>query len=144
MQIDSATWAAAVFVVTVIGLVGSLLLWRRRGPASGLRGLAWTLVPVALWLTRTLRLVVDILDAIVRWTTHLVFSPVVWLGLLVAALAALLFVVSGAMRARGLGVRRRGVPLERPRPRGAPAEKAAAPGDDLADIQAILDRRGIK
>ena len=38
----------------------SFVAWRRRGLAAGLRGLSWTLLPVAAWLTGTLTLAVDI------------------------------------------------------------------------------------
>ena len=47
---------ALALVLTVSAGRYSLLAWRRRGPAAGLRGLAWTLVPVAAWLTGTLKL----------------------------------------------------------------------------------------
>ena len=55
-SLDSTTWAALALTLTVIGAVLSWVAWRRRGPAAGLRGLGWTLLPVAAWLTGTLRL----------------------------------------------------------------------------------------
>src|SRR6478735_12633133 len=108
MSLDSATWAALALVLTVIGAALSFLAWRRRGPASGLRGLAWTLVPVAAWLTGTLKLAGNIVDDVTDWATRLVFSPSVWLGIVVAGVAVALWFVSGAMLARGVGTR--GVP----------------------------------
>ncbi len=70
-----------------------------------MRGLAWTLLPVAAWLTGSLKLVTGILEDIVNWAARLVFSPAVWLGIVVAGVAAALWVLSGVMRARGIGVR---------------------------------------
>ncbi len=37
--------------LTLIGLIGSYAAAKRRGPASGARGLAWSLLPVSLYLT---------------------------------------------------------------------------------------------
>jgi hypothetical protein len=97
-ELDNATWQALGLVLTLLGLGVSMLLWSRRGPVTGLRGVAWSLLPLAAGLTGVLRLGWEIGDSVVRWAVRLVFSPVVWLGLLVAALAAVLFVVSGLMR----------------------------------------------
>ena len=83
-SIDSSTWQALGLTLTVVGLLLSVLLWRRRGPASGLRGVAWALLPAAAGLTGTLRLVWDIGDSVVNWAVRLVFSPVVWLGIVLA------------------------------------------------------------
>src|SRR6476620_2464371 len=89
--------------LTIVGLVLSMIVWRRRGPAAGLRGIAWALLPAAAGLTGTLRLVWDIGDSVVNWATRLVFSPVVWLGVVLAGVSAVRFGVSAAMRSRGLG-----------------------------------------
>jgi hypothetical protein len=153
--VDSSTWQALGLTLTAVGLVLSVLLWRRRGPASGLRGVAWALLPAAAGLTGTLRLLWDIGDSVVSWAARLVFSPVVWLGVMLAGLSAVLFVVSGAMRNRGVGTRRPEVgstsdrqaiadqpsrrPAQKPAGRGAPAVK----DDDMDDIEAILRKHGI-
>jgi hypothetical protein len=138
--IDSTTWAALALVLTIIGAALSWVAWQRRGLAAGVRGLAWTLVPIAAWLTGTLKLAVNIIDDVTHWASRLVFSPSVWLGVIVAGASAVLFVASGLMR-------------KRVRP------KAAAPAvtgtstrqpkkrdddlDDMADIEAILKKHGI-
>jgi hypothetical protein len=111
VSIDSTTWAALVVVLTAVGLVLTVIAWRRRGPAAGLRAFAWTLLPVAAYLTGTLRMITEIVQSVVSWATRLVFSPTVWAGVAVVGLAVLLFLVSAAMRSRGIGVRRRGVPV---------------------------------
>jgi len=155
MSLDSATWAALALVLTFVGAALSFLAWRRRGLAAGLRGLAWTLVPVAAWLTGTLKLAGNIVDDVTDWAAHLVFSPSVWLGIVVAGAAVVLWFVSGAMLARGVGTRgvtRRdrtaAVPgQERKQVPAAPAKKRKSAGnddlDDMADIEAILKKHGI-
>jgi hypothetical protein len=151
VTVDSATWAALALILTLIGAALSYLAWRRRGPAAGIRGLAWTLLPIAAWLTGTLRLAVDILEDVLDWGARLVFSPLVWLGVVLAGGAAALFVLSGVMRARGIGVRNRdGSEVagpsgrkEVPAPKRHQRTAAADPDDDMADIEAILKKHGI-
>jgi hypothetical protein len=151
VTLDSSTWAALALVLTVIGGVLSWAAWRRRGLAAGLRGLAWTLVPIAAWLTGTLKLAANIVEDVLNWATRLVFSPSVWLGIAVAGVAAVLWVVSGVLRSRGIGTR--GEPAERTTrtkrveakgPASVKARKPADDGlDDMADIEAILKKHGI-
>jgi hypothetical protein len=155
VTLDNTTWAALALVLTVVGAALSWVAWRRRGLAAGLRGLAWTLVPVAAWLTGTLKLAANILNDVIDWAARLVFSPVVWLGVIVAGVAAGLWVVSGLMRSRGIGVRgeAREVRPARRAAKGAPqagpskkprARRAADDDlDDMADIEAILKKHGI-
>ncbi len=154
MDVDTATWAALALTLTLIGGLLTVRAWRRRGPAAGIRGLAWTLVPVAAWLTGMLRLATDVLDSVVTWATRLVFSPVVWSGVVVAGVSAALFVVSGLLRARGLGVREgregregtRAVRRDKRAEVAAPARRdrpAMDTDDDMADIEAILKKHGI-
>lgn len=141
--LDSATWNALGLVLTLIGLALSAVVWARRGPGRGLRAVAWSLVPLAAALTGLLRLGADIVEAVLRWATRLVFSPVVWLGLVVAAVAAVLFVVSGWL------LRRRGAPnrvTTDPKATGAPAVRGSKGDDpdDLDDIEEILRKHGIQ
>jgi hypothetical protein len=168
VTVDSTTWAALALVLTVIGATLSWVAWRRRGLAAGLRGLAWTLVPVAAWLTGTLKLAANILDDVINWATRLVFSPTVWLGIVVAGAAVVLWVVSGALRSRGIGTRgrvrapggakqvpaaqsdgqsggRSGAQPAAPSGRKPPKRKAKDDDDmdDMDDIEAILKRHGI-
>jgi hypothetical protein len=166
VTIDSTTWAALALTLTIIGGALSWVVWQRRGLAAGLRGLAWTLVPVAAWLTGTLKLAVNILNDVGSWATRLVFSPSVWAGIIVAGGSAVLFVVSGQLRLRGIGVRGKAAQTtadratrkaERLQAKGATpvtssataqkkAQKKARRDDDLddmADIEAILKKHGI-
>jgi hypothetical protein len=156
--IDSTTWQALGVTLTVVGLLVSVLLWRRRGPAAGLRGVAWSLLPAAAGLTGTLRLLWQVGDEVASWAVRLVFSPLVWAGIVLAGVSVVLFGVSAAMRSRGVGGRpksrgkERSLPAERSVPAAGPAKppaRGAAKGaaqddDDMADIEAILRKHGIQ
>lgn len=147
---DNATWQALGLVLTLIGLAVSALLWSRRGAASGMRGIAWSLLPLAAGLTGVLRLGWEITDSVVRWAGRLVFSPMVWLGLVVAGVSVVLFVVSGWLgrrSGRGKGAGRKAVPGPAAQP-ALPPKRIAAQAqqndpDDMADIEAILRKHGI-
>ena len=165
--IDDTTWAALALILTILGAVYTWFAWRRSGLAAGMRGLAWTLLPVAAWLTGSLKLVTGIVEDIVNWAAKLVFSPVVWLGIAVAGVAVALWVLSGFMRARGVGVRDEDPSVRSARRKEVGAGKpvatsegntaAAQPGrkkpaaakrgnddiEDLDEIEAILKRHGI-
>jgi len=152
--VDDVTWGALAFVLTVLG--GGYTWWafRHRGVVAGTRGAALTLLPPAAWATGTLKMFSRILDAIVDWATHLVFSPLVWFGIVLAGLSVLLFGVSGFARARGLGAAPKKLGEgRRPKQAAAPStagelgasrgRPAPAIDDDLSDIEAILKKRGI-
>jgi hypothetical protein len=154
VTIDSTTWAALALTLTIIGGALSWVAWRQRGLAAGMRGLAWTLVPVAAWLTGTLKLAVNIVNDVGSWATRLVFSPSVWAGIIVAGGSAALFVISAQLRSRGIGVRGKAAEratrkAERLQTKGAAPVKSRKPAtheddlDDMADIEAILKKHGI-
>src|ERR1700755_487932 len=107
VTIDSTTWAALALTLTIIGGALSWVAWKRRGLAAGVRGLAWTLIPIAAWLTGTLKLAVNILNDVTDWAARLVFSPAVWAGIIVAGASGALFLASSLMRARGIGAAER-------------------------------------
>jgi hypothetical protein len=136
-------------VLTIIGAALSWVAWKRRGLAAGVRGLAWTLVPVALWLTGTLKLAVSILDDVTGWATRLVFSPAVWAGIIVAGASGALFLASSLMRARGIGVGGRTGDSGRKESKQVAGRRPDRPKrhesdlDDMADIEAILKKHGI-
>lgn len=144
---DSVTWQALTLVLTVAGLVGTGLLWRARGPVVGLRMLAVTLLPAAAYLTGTLRLVWEVGDAVVSWAVRLAFSPAVWLGVSLAGVSFVLFVLASFLGRRGIGGRRRADPQLPSTRSGQPVRQTpdAADADDagLDEIEAILKRHGI-
>ena len=146
-------------IVTIVGLILSFIAWRKKGLRSGLRGVAWSLLPIVMYLTGAIRLVGRLGSAIVAFAGSFVFSPKAWLGVILAAVALLCFLISGGIPLLG-GTRRRNK-ARRQRSRdskgygGADAAPAApsarqqpqvpaASDDDLSDVQEILRRRGIK
>jgi hypothetical protein len=136
-DVDDASWAALTLSLTVLGGIWTWFAFRRRGLASGIRGIGLTLLPLAAYLTNTLRMFTRIVDAVGDWATGLVWSPRVWSGIIVAGVAVLALVVARAVDAR------------RPRTPATPREKKAVAGppavgdDDMADIEALLRKRGI-
>ena len=148
--VDEVTWAALTLTLTAVGAVWTWFAFRRRGLASGLRGVAFTLLPPAAFLTGTLEMFSEIGGSVADWATHLVFSPVVWLGIVLAGVSGVRFVVSGALRARqadvdpgrdlgaGQAAARRGE-------LGAASGRGGEPAvdDDMAEIEALLRKRGI-
>lgn len=122
MSFDQIAWLPLCAGVTGVGLVLSFLLMRRRGAAAGLRAAAWSLLPVAAFLTGALPTLWQIGTAIVGFVAGLVFNPTVWAGVAVTGLAVLLFLVSGFLRGRRLRAA-----TASPAP-SAPAVATAAPG----------------
>ena len=107
---DDATWLALTVTLTLVGAVATWVAYRRRGlPAAMLAAGVTVLVPAA-YLTRTLRMLTEVADAVAGWATSLVLSPTVWAGIVLAGLGVLLIAGSRALAARGIGARRRGVP----------------------------------
>ena len=119
---DKIAWLPLCGGVTGLGLVLSYLAMRRRGIGSGLRGAAWSLLPIAAYLTGSIEMFWKMGVAIGDFATGFVFSPKVWSGIAVAGFSALLFVVSGPLRRRR--VKRGSQPKA--------AEPAAPPAGELA------------
>lgn len=155
-EVDDVTWGALTLTLTVLGGIWTWLSFQRRGVASGLRAAAFTLLPLAAYLTKTLRMFTRILDAVADWATSLVFNPFVWIGVVLFGVSATLFGVSGALRSRELGGTGRtekaagaadATKKKSPRAKELPppAAKRGAPviDDDMAEIEALLRKRGI-
>jgi hypothetical protein len=143
---------------------------RRRGLGSGLRAAAWSLLPLAAYLTGSVKMFWKIGVAIADFAKGFVFSTEVWAGIAVAGLAALLFVVSGPLRRRrgqggqggqdqqavgaatttaaGREIAPRKAPVATTPSAQAPVKarkgkNAADDDDDLGDVEDILRRHGI-
>ncbi|HEY2312596.1 MAG TPA: cellulose synthase [Streptosporangiaceae bacterium] len=163
LSFATSSWAGPVFLlVTIVGLVLSVITWRKKGARSGIRGIAWSLLPLAAWLTHALGLIGRIVSAIVQFAGAFVFSPTTYLGVIVVAVSALLFLVSGGIplvrwrkrhkSGRGDGRSGGGKPATSSVPavsaKSGPSArgKAAVPADqddDLSDVRDILKRHGI-
>lgn len=134
---DDVTWAVLTLSLTVAGGIYTWFAYQRHGLGAGLKGAGITVLPLAAYLTKTLQMFTRVVDAVADWATSLVFNPAVWLGVILAGAGVLLF---GA--GRYLEGRRQPEPAaELPPSRG----RRTAPiiDDDLADIEAILKKRGI-
>jgi hypothetical protein len=53
---DKIAWLPLCGGVTGLGLILSYLVMRRRGLGSGLRGAAWSLLPLAAYLTGAIQM----------------------------------------------------------------------------------------
>jgi len=141
-MLDSVTWGAFTLTFTILGGVGAWWAYRRRGLRSGLRWTAATLLLPAAYLTRTLKMLGRIGSAVADWATSFVWNPLVWVGIVLAGVSLLLFLVA----ARLPGRERKQVG-QRSGTSAVPAGRAAAglPGADpeLDEIEALLKRRGI-
>ena len=92
---DKIAWLPLCAGLTGLGLVLSYIAMRRRGPGAGLRGAAWSLLPLAAYLTGAIEMFWKMGAAVGDFAKGFVFSAQVWAGIAVAGLSAVLFVVSG-------------------------------------------------
>ena len=146
-------WAGAM---TALLLVLTVVTWRKRGAGTGLKLLGVSFLPMAailLGLQHTLRLVVT---AVWDFITQFVGITTAWIGLGMAALGVLLYLLGGAINARQLSRARTGQPgavSDGTRPAVGPAgsgsrsavttNKKQDGDEDLSDVEEILRRRGI-
>jgi hypothetical protein len=97
---DKIAWLPLCGGLTGLGLVLSYLVMRRRGLGSGLRVAAWSLLPIAAYLTGSIEMFWKMGVAVGDFAKGFIFSPRVWSGIVLAGLAVVLFVVSGPIRRR--------------------------------------------
>ena len=146
--------------LTAIGFIASWFAWRRRGVAAGLRGAAWSLLPLAAYLTGAVEMLWKMGTAVTTFAASFIFSPKVWSGVIVAGASALLFVVSGALRRRRAGKASKvappgaaGLPAAKPGTSVTPAKGSAVKArvgkgkgdddDEFGDVAQILRKHGI-
>jgi hypothetical protein len=140
--VEDAAWLALALSLTVLGGIWTWVSFRRRGTRSGLRALAVTLLPLAAYFTDTLQMLTAVAAEVGDWAANLAFNPVTWLGITLAGLSVVLFVVAGRVRPRQVDD-----PTGRPalhNRTGSDAKRPAiAQDDDMAEIEALLRKRGI-
>jgi hypothetical protein len=147
---------AVCLAVTIVLLILSFIAWRKKGARSGLRGIAWSLLPLAAYLTHALGLLGRIVSAVVQFAGSFVFSPKAWLGIILVGVAALLFLVSGGLPFVGWRRRRKKEKAAKQQAAAGnhapasipPAKQQQKPGppaddDDMREVQDILRKRGI-
>jgi heme exporter protein D len=166
---DKIAWLPLCGGLSGLGVVLSYLVMRRRGLGSGLRGVAFSLLPLAAYLTGAVRMFWQMGVAIGDFAKGFAFSVQVWSGIAVTGVAVLLLFVSGPLRRRTLkrnkgqqavgsgatasrtpAVTGAGQLATRPPAVGATApvkarkgKNAADDDDDLGDVEDILRRHGI-
>jgi len=127
---DLLLWMPWALALTAVAVGLGVRAYRRGDRLGATSWVGWALIPPALLLTGTLRLVGRVSGAVLDWSASLVFTPTTWVGLALAGTAAVLVGGSRALRRR-----------QQPDP--APAARAGRVDDELADVEEILRRRGI-
>jgi len=112
---NSIAWLPLCAGLTVAGLALTYIVARRRMWRAMLRGAAWSLLPIAAYLTGSIEMFWKIGTAIGNFASAFAFSAERWAGIGVVGLAVAAFVASGGR------VRRR-----------AAREAATLPGDAAA------------
>jgi heme exporter protein D len=102
MSYSSIAWLPLAAGLTILGLVLSYLTYRRRGLRPALMGAAWSLLPIAAYLTGAIEMFWKIGAAIGQFGTGFVFSPAKWAGIGVTGLAIALFLAAGGRQRRRL------------------------------------------
>lgn len=156
MGYNSIAWLPLAAGLTILGLILSYTAYKRRGLRPAMLGTAWSLLPIAAYLTGAFEMLWKVGAAIGQFGSGFVFSPTKWAGVGVTGLAIALFLAAGGRSRRraarearkaaraGRGSETRGTPsapgLARPKPgtrvlpardrEQVPAEPpaAAAPG----------------
>jgi len=126
MSYSSIAWLPLAAGLTILGLVLSYLIYRRRGLRPAMMGVAFSLLPIAAYLTGAIEMLWKIGAAIGQFGTAFVFSPAKWAGIGVTGLAVALFLAAGG-RARRRAARES-------RRAGRAEDKTAAPGRTAAGL----------
>jgi len=167
---NSIEWLPLCTGLAVVGLILSWFTWRRKGARSAIKGVAWSLLPIALYLTGAIELVGRLGSAIVQFASSFVFSPKTWAGVALLILIVLILMTFGGLpllsrkkrRARKKELKQQSVAGSAPTAAGTPtravaqvgagkpakqakpAKGGAADDDGLdADVAEILRRHGI-
>jgi hypothetical protein len=142
--VNDVSWGALALALTALGGIYTWWALRHRGFSAAVRAAGITLLPLAAWMTGLLQVFGTVTNAFLHFFTRLVFSPLVWLGVLIFFVA---FVLIGASNF----VRRRQEPQAKTPNRRTDSPKAVRQtpehdpliDDEMAEIQAILKKRGI-
>lgn len=152
-------WWPVAGVLTLVGLVLTVLLWRRRGAGAGMRMLGVSLLPGAIVLVGLQDVLKELWKSVVRFATNLLFSPQIWVGVGMGVIAVLCILIGNRLTVRKLkevgstttsSGSRPGVNGGAKAKSGAPAKQVAAKNqkeptglEGMDDVDEILKRRGI-
>jgi hypothetical protein len=167
MSFSQIPWFFLCGGLTAVGLIGSWFALRRRGPRAAARWLAWSLLPIALYLIGILQVLWRFGVAIGDFFSGVAFSPKVWSGVILVGISLVLFVVTGGLRGRPRRKKDKGegdaaaatkalsaappaaaaaakMPARQAAPVPAKRKGGATPADeDFDEVAAILRRHGI-
>jgi hypothetical protein len=99
MGYNSIAWLPLALGLTILGLILSYYVYKRRGVRPAVLGTAWSLLPIAAYMTGAIEMLWKVGAAIGQFGTGFVFSPMKWAGIGVTGLAIALFLAAGG-RAR--------------------------------------------
>jgi hypothetical protein len=100
MSYGSIEWLPLTLGLTIVGVLLSYLTYRRRGLRPAMMVTAWSLLPIAAYLTGATEMFWKIGAAIGKFGTDFVFSPEKWAGIGVTGLAVALFLAAGGRTRR--------------------------------------------
>jgi hypothetical protein len=140
---DNASWGALALALSAIAGIWTWYAFRHRGFAAGVRGVAVTMIPIAAYLTHTLRMFGRIGSAISDWAAGFVFNPGVWLGMIIGGVAVLLFAISYRLPGGSAEKKVGGGDTKKAVPRSSRSADTGLDDDLDEDIRAILRKRGI-
>jgi len=158
---DKIAWLPLCGGLTGLGLVLSYIAMRRRGLGTGLRWAAWSLLPMAAYLTGSIEMFWKMGVAVGDFAKGFVFSPKVWAGIArrrgvdrgqdkqaAESGTARTLAQDPAAAGRGQLATRQGASGPAPVPSKAPAKgrkgrNADDDDDDLGEVADILRRHGI-
>ena len=100
MSYGDIAWLPLTLGLTVLGIVLSYFAYRRRGLRPAMMGAAWSLLPIAAYLTGAIEMLWKVGAAIGQFGSGFVFSPMKWAGIGVTGLAIALFLAAGGRRRR--------------------------------------------
>ena len=101
---SSVLWLSLCASLTTLGLVLTVLIGRGRSVLAMLHGAAWSLIPIAAYMTGSTLMLWRIGEAIGKFASAFVFDPLRWAGISVSALIVVLFLAAGG-RGRRKGAR---------------------------------------
>jgi predicted membrane protein len=148
--VDDVSWGALALSLTVLGGIYTWWALRHRGFTAAVRAAGITLLPLAAWMTGLLEVFGDVADSFAHWFTRLVFSPLVWLGMIVFVVAVVLIgganAVSRRIDPKPAKSKKQKKSSGAAQPKAVSRTSAPDPmliDDEMAEIQAILKKRGI-
>jgi len=140
---DDVAWGALALALTLLSGGWAWVSHRRRGLRPAVRWSGIALLPIAAYLTHTLRLLGRIATAVSDWAVGFVWNPFVWVGLVMAVLGVVLIGVSTRLPGGRRDAVAEGAPVPQVKGRKGRAAPDLGLGEDLDDIQAILRKHGI-